>query len=86
VSNGGIAGPRVVSGGVEVSSRAAEICVAVLPAHLEAGDDAVDHDGGDVAVDAAYSLSAVSESAALDYFGDIIFDEPDFVGVAGVVV
>ena len=44
-----------MSGGVEVSCGSTEICVAVLPAGLEAGDDAVDHDGGDVAVDAAYS-------------------------------
>jgi hypothetical protein len=59
--------------------------VACLPAGLEAVGDAGDHDGGDVAVDAADAGQAVSEAAGLGDFGDIVFDEPGFVGVAGVV-
>ena len=41
------------SGGVEVSVGEGSRCVAGLPAGLEAIGDAGDHDGGDVAVNAA---------------------------------
>jgi hypothetical protein len=43
------------------------------------------HGGGDVAVDAAYPAEPVAESLGLGDFGDVVFDEPGFVGVAQVV-
>ena len=59
--------------------------MAGLSAGLESVGDAGDHDGGDVAVDAADAGEAVSQAAGLSDFGDVVFDEPGFVGVAGVV-
>ena len=41
--------------------------------------------GGDVAVDAAHAGQAVAEALGLGDFGDVVFDEPRFVGVAQVV-
>jgi hypothetical protein len=41
--------------------------------------------GGDVAVHAADARQAVAEALGLGDFGDIVFDQPGFVGVAQVV-
>jgi hypothetical protein len=59
--------------------------VAAVPAGLEAVGDAGDHDRGDVAVEAADAGEAVAEAAGLGDLGDVVLDEPGFVGVAGVV-
>jgi hypothetical protein len=55
------------------------------PAVLEGVDDALDHGGGDVAVDAADPGEPVAEFFGLGDFGDVVFDEPGFVRVPEVV-
>jgi len=69
------------------SCRSAFILVGLGagPAAFEGVGNALDHGGGDVAVDAPYPSKPVAEPFGLGDFGDVVFDEPGLVGVAQVV-
>jgi glyoxylase-like metal-dependent hydrolase (beta-lactamase superfamily II) len=52
---------------------------------FEGVDDTGDHGWGDMAVDTADAGEPVPESFGLGYLGNVVIDEPGFVGVAEVV-
>src|SRR3954452_20995369 len=52
------------------------------PAVFEGVDDTGDHGWGDMAVDTADAGEPVPESFGLGYLGNVVIDEPGFVGVA----